>query len=136
MIGKIGLIDNDVDWLAFARKTLEKEGYHVKVSTELVQEFLHSVELVLISDNVIDRMANKVDDFLSLRVQCKPRMIVMFSVDMTVERVVPLFRKGVNDCVWKPYHDKALLEVVASELASIEATATRCVGQKIETERR
>ena len=117
---RILIIDRHSQWLEFAVKVLEEVGYEVFVASDFssaVDLFINnSFDLILIG---LDQAENNLNVIKSIaKDKAHPeRIVVMFPVRQTYDRMRIMFKAGVTDTVDKPYQPQVLRDIVAGQLA-------------------
>jgi DNA-binding NtrC family response regulator len=125
------VIDRNLQWLRFAKRTLQCAGYAVAVAMDLVEAFRvhpdNDFDLVLIGLDQVERNLSVFAQLSREKAQSR-RFVVMFPIHRTLDRVRVAFRAGAYDCIDKPFEAEALLDLVSEQLTHSMQTATITEG--------
>jgi DNA-binding response OmpR family regulator len=116
---KVLVIDQNIYWTEWAAQVLLKGGHEVQVvgSLESAVDLLNreSYNLVLIGADVAKERMTLIRELAS-RPHDPIRFLVLYPVRASYSVLRLLWRAGVSEIQPKPYNNKELLEMVASEL--------------------
>jgi DNA-binding NtrC family response regulator len=134
---RVLLIDQQQNWLKFAKAALHEAGYQVETASSFEEAAACCFEtdhfdLILVG---LDQAEANLETIGELK-KSKTRQwhfVVMFPIRQAPDRLRMVFKAGVFDCVSKPYQRDALLQVVADEIADAKRRNEVKTSGQIET---
>ncbi len=122
---RILLIDGELGWLEFGKRTLSEAGYVVEIAEKATYAWKLLKEgrfdLILIDLNVVEQ---EEDIICQLTINQRGRgthSVILFPVDLTPAKMRKLFKMGVYDCVDKQYDAAGLIGLVVTQFAEIRS---------------
>lgn len=121
------LIDNQQDWLTFAKNVLEDAGFCTVTASSLEeaqQQFAASLDdfpLILVDLNSVEENIALFQEFARTESSHKRPLVVLFPTELTPMNMSRIFRLGVFDCVNKQYGKQGILKLVEEQLADYHA---------------
>jgi len=114
------VIDRHSGWRKFAEETLKQAGYEVAAASRLeeaVERWLdESFDLILIGLDQAESHLGTLSD-LAKNPAHPRRIVVMFPIRQTYDKMRIVFKAGAYDVVDKPYQADALRSMVAEQIA-------------------
>jgi DNA-binding NtrC family response regulator len=114
------LIDRHSQWLNFAVETLTQAGYKVLTASDFdtaAKRWLDkSFDLILVGLDQAESHLGTLTD-LAKNAAHPRRIVIMFPVRQTYDKVRIVFKAGAYDVVDKPYQADALRSMVAEQIA-------------------
>lgn len=117
---RILLIDRHAQWVDFAVETLTQAGYKVFAASDFdtaSERWLdQSFDLILVGLDQAESHLGALSHLAKNPAQPR-RIVVMFPIRQTYDRMRIVFKAGAYDVVDKPYKADALLRTVAEQIA-------------------
>jgi DNA-binding NtrC family response regulator len=118
--GRVLVIDRHSQWLDFAVATLIEAGYEVLSASDFEMASKRwrdaSFDLILVGLDQAESHLSTMSDLAKDRVHPK-RIVVMFPIRQTYDRMRIVFKAGAYDIVDKPYEAAALQSMVAKQIS-------------------
>jgi DNA-binding NtrC family response regulator len=115
------LIDRHTEWLNFAVEVLTQAGYKVFTANEFSEAVEHwqdqPFDLVLVGLDQAESHLNELSGMAKNQTSPK-RVVVMFPIRQTYDRMRIVFKAGAYDVIDKPYNADALLRTVSELIAN------------------
>lgn len=119
--GCILLIDRHSQWLDFAKEVLTRAGYKVFSADDFERAAERwgdeAFDLILVGLDQAESHLETLNDLARNRAHPK-RVVVMFPILQTYDRMRIVFKAGAYDVIDKPYDAEALLRSVAEQIAN------------------
>jgi DNA-binding NtrC family response regulator len=115
---RILIIDTRNEWLSFAKATLSEAGYEVEVATS-VQEAKDRLgdngnrfDLILADQKVVEAESDTLRDMIWVEPDRRRRVVVVFPMQLALDKMRAAFKLGAFDCVDKQYERDKLISTV------------------------
>lgn len=109
-------VDDELNWLHFARQILSESGYLVQI-TQNAKESLQLIQheyfpFILVDLKKVEQEKEIFRRLAEIQSQRDHSIFVMFPTELTPDKVGEMFTLGAHDCIDKPYEVSKLLEVI------------------------
>jgi DNA-binding NtrC family response regulator len=112
------IIDTRDEWLSFAKAVLTEAGYKVEIARSVREaegisgDDDNRFDLILADQKVVEAESNALRDLIWIGPDRRRRVVVVFPTQLTLDKMRPVFKLGVFDCVDKQYERDKLVDLV------------------------